>query len=277
MSRFFAPADYLTKDHASVSVGKAKRLRHAAEQRAKICRAMVRVTARRGYAGASVHEALRVAGYGKAAYYRHYEDRESCLLEAFERCAATLLESVTAAVDEGGEVTNRIGSGLRALVDLLEDEPDVARVMLIEVRVAQRCREAQQDWLGRFTELLGECASADTAEADAEVTRLVAGALLERLASSLREKPKGKLAKALPDLIFIALAPYAGIEAAMAEMRRYRKPSSLARQQTPKPDPTGESKMPVAGERPPKEELLARVEALSDEEAARARLIVEEG
>ncbi|HET6570523.1 MAG TPA: TetR/AcrR family transcriptional regulator [Solirubrobacterales bacterium] len=146
MSHFFDPADYLSEDPATVSEREAKRLWYDARQRAKLCRAMVRVTARRGYAGASVHDALRVAGYGKAAYYRHYENRESCLLEAFERCAATLLGRVSAAAGNGDGPATRVGPGLEALVDLLGGAPDVARVMLIEVRVTQRCREAQQRW-----------------------------------------------------------------------------------------------------------------------------------
>jgi AcrR family transcriptional regulator len=159
MSRFFDPADYLSKDPATVREGKAKRLRYDAKQRAKLCRAMVQVTARRGYAGASVHEAARVAGHGMAAYYRLFQDRESCLLEAFERCAATLFERVVAAADVESELAGRIGAAMRALVDLLGGEPNVARVMLIEVRVTPRCREAQQRWLRDFAGLLGRCLS----------------------------------------------------------------------------------------------------------------------
>lgn len=277
MNPFFNPTDYLSKDTSSASEREAKRMRHQAEQRAKICRAMVRVTARRGYAGASVHEALQVAGYGKAAYYRHYENRESCLLEAFERCAATLLEGVIAAAEEGDDVASRVGAALGTLVNLLGDNPDVAQVMLIEVRVGRRCRDAQQYWLGRFGELLEKCIATDAAAPDAEVARLMTGALLERLALSLREAPKGELTETLPDLIFIALLPRVGIESATTEMSRYGKGLSLAPRYTPRPDVTGESKRPAAGERSSKEELLARVESLSDEEAARARLIIEDG
>ncbi|HEU4905522.1 MAG TPA: TetR/AcrR family transcriptional regulator [Solirubrobacterales bacterium] len=273
MSGFFKPADYLSKDPATVDEREAKRLRYDAKQRAKLCRAMVRVTARRGYAGASVHEALRVAGYGKSAYYRHFEDRESCLLEAFERSAATLLGRVGAAAGDGDGPATRVGVGLQAFVEMLGGAPDLARVMLIEVRVAPRCREAQQRWLGRFAELLEGCLSADTSGADGEVARLVAGALLERLASGVRKEGRGKLAEALPDLAFIALAPYAGTEGAMTEMGRYREQLS---RRAPKPRVTPDPERSKA-ERSPREELLARVETMSEEEAARARLIIEEG
>jgi AcrR family transcriptional regulator len=274
MSGFFNPADYLSKDPAAVDEREAKRLRYDAKQRAKLCRAMVRVTARRGYAGASVHEAARIAGYGMAAYYRHFEDRESCLLEAFERCAATLFERVVAAESVEGVAGGRIGAALRTLVDLLGSQPNVARVMLIEVRVTQRCREAQQRWLGCFADLLARCLSADAARVDGEVARLVSGALLERLTSSVREEPRGELAEALPDLAFIALAPYIGVEAAAVEMSRYRE--QLPPRPPPRPRISPRPKKSKGGRMSAKEELLAEVETMSDGEAARARLILEE-
>lgn len=271
MSHFFDPADYLSEDPATVSEREAKRLWYDARQRAKLCRAMVRVTARRGYAGASVHDALRVAGYGKAAYYRHYENRESCLLEAFERCAATLLGSVSAAVDAEDGVANRIESALQALVAQLEDKPAVARVMLVEIRVAQGCREAQQHWFERFAELLRRCLSVDAPEMDGELARLLAGSVLERLTSSLREESGSHLSEVLPDLVFIALAPCVGVEAAMKEMDRHRE--DVPRRRAPKPRAINRSK---EGVKSSKEMLRTQVETLSEEEAARARLVIEE-
>jgi hypothetical protein len=60
---------------------------------------------------------------------------EACLAEAFERCAKTVLGRVEdAATGEEGDFVSRLATGLRELLNLLSSHPNVARLVLVEIR-----------------------------------------------------------------------------------------------------------------------------------------------
>jgi len=91
---FFDPDDYLEREPGaarSESKREAGRLARAARQRAALCEAMTRVAAERGLEGATIDAAVQTAGFSRGTFYRLYETREACVLEAFEHCADTLL------------------------------------------------------------------------------------------------------------------------------------------------------------------------------------------
>jgi len=154
---FFDSADYLEADPAQAkSEREAERLRREAEQRAKLCEATTRLAARGGLEAATIQLAARSAGVGQGTYYKLYDSREACLREAFERCAATTLTRVeVAAAGSGGDLADRLEAGLRELLAVLDANPEVARLLLVEIRAGDDpCREARQGWLERFAGLL---------------------------------------------------------------------------------------------------------------------------
>ena len=142
MVMFFEPNTFLHGDPENVgSVRDAKRLQREARQRAGLCRCMVQVAAKRGYGRTSIDEAVRLSSFGKGTFYKLFDSREACLLEAFERCAEVTLRRVGEAAAGVAEPAGKAEAGLRTLVEILAAEPDVARLLLVEIRVGgTECR-----------------------------------------------------------------------------------------------------------------------------------------
>jgi len=128
---FFDPDDYLERGPGAAGAESKRetgRLARAARQRAALCEAMTWVAAERGLEGATIDAAVQRAGLSRGTFYRLYETRDACVLEAFERCADTLLTRVADAVGRGsGDPLASARTGLAELRDLLGSHDDVAR------------------------------------------------------------------------------------------------------------------------------------------------------
>lgn len=239
MSLFFDPDSYLHGhgDPQQAESGReAKQLLRDARKRARLCSCMVQVAARRGYAAASVDETVRLSGFGKGVFYRLFDSKEACLLEAFERCAETIFARVAAAGRGGGaDFAGRLKAGLGELLDILTVEPEVARFVLVEIRVGEmECREAQQRWLDHFAGLLVvDTDREDTAPRSERLARMTAGALATLLALRVIERGPVALPELLEELVCVGLWPRHGAEAenyrSSHAARKATRPSAMQR------------------------------------------------
>src|SRR5581483_8986086 len=72
----------------------------AASQRLRLERAITELLAERGYAAITIGELAARAGVSRGAFYEHFSGKENCLLSAYDRWAANLLESMAGGVTE---------------------------------------------------------------------------------------------------------------------------------------------------------------------------------
>jgi AcrR family transcriptional regulator len=101
---FFDPEDYLEGDPTRAKTPvEAERLRRQAGQRAALCEAMTRLAAQHGFEAATAQRIFGAAELGSGTFYKLFEDREACLLTAFERCAEAIFARVVAAARAGGD------------------------------------------------------------------------------------------------------------------------------------------------------------------------------
>ena len=101
-------------------------------QRAKLLEAMVQVVADKGYAAATVADAVRVAKVSRGTFYELFDSKQACLAEAYRLGVEVLDERVGQAVADAGGWLDEIRLGLRAYLQALNDEPRFARVHLLE-------------------------------------------------------------------------------------------------------------------------------------------------
>jgi AcrR family transcriptional regulator len=219
---FFDPQDYLEADpDRAESESEAERLRREAEQRAKLCEVTTRLAGELGYEGAKIYVAAREAKLGLGTYYKLYGSTEDCLLEAFEKCSAVLVRRVEKALGEATGPADVAEAALRGATQTLQADPNVARLLLGVIRAAGTPgREAQQRLLEDLAGLLAkQCRKGDSGDDD-WTARMVLGGLSTLLARRVSGEEAGDLERVLPDLTYVALAPYLGVEEATAAMRR---------------------------------------------------------
>jgi AcrR family transcriptional regulator len=101
-------------------------------QRAKLLDAMVRVVAEKGYAAATVADAVRLARVSRGTFYELFESKEACLAAAYRLGLDVLAARVADAVKDAPDWREEIRRGLRAYLETFDAEPLFARVYLLE-------------------------------------------------------------------------------------------------------------------------------------------------
>jgi AcrR family transcriptional regulator len=194
-------------------------------QRERVLEAMVRVAAAKGYEATTITDVIEYAGVSRPAFEQMFDGKEDCFLEAYEAVFDVLIAHVTAGFESASGETwpEQIAAGLRALVELLSQEADIARMAMVEVTAAgDDARERYRGALARFTPFLerGRTYSGQGEDLPADTARFAVGGATSMIFDEVRAGRGPELKRILPDLVFAVLMPYLGPEAAEDEMRR---------------------------------------------------------
>lgn len=108
----------------------------ASHQRARIHSATIVLVAERGYNAATVRDLAQLAGVSTRAFYEHFSGKEECFLRTYELAVRRTAKRV--AESQGGERDwlERLRRAFEAFAAEIEREPQVARVVLVEVLAA---------------------------------------------------------------------------------------------------------------------------------------------
>lgn len=101
-------------------------------QRQRLLAAMAVVAGERGAANASVAHVVSRAGVSRRTFYELFEDREGCFLAAFDQAVAQAAETVLPAYASRARWRERVRVGLAALLQFLDAEPGMARLVVVE-------------------------------------------------------------------------------------------------------------------------------------------------
>jgi AcrR family transcriptional regulator len=111
-------------------------------QRAKLLEAMVQVVAEKGYAAATVADAVRLAKVSRGTFYELFESKQACLDAAYRLGTEVLEARVREAVRGAPDWREELRLGLRAYLHTLSSEPRFARIHLLEWQVLGAERDA---------------------------------------------------------------------------------------------------------------------------------------
>lgn len=187
-----------------------------------ILEAMVRVVGRDGYKATSVADVIAEAGVSRATFYKHFEDKHECFLEAYDLAIDRILAEVMERCDSSQPWLERVRAGLETIVEMFALDPELGRTAIVEVAGAGAdARERHWKAIGRFTSFLTEGeAEAGDRELPENIALMAAGAVSGLIFDELLTGRAERLPKLLPDLVFALLVPYIGPAAATEEMRR---------------------------------------------------------
>ncbi len=183
---------------------------------------MVRVVGEKGYRATSVADVLTAANVARATFYKHFQDKHDCFLEAYDLSAEQVIGQVTSGCDGQLPWLERMESGLAALVDVFAQDPALARMVMVEAAMAgSDARRRQLQAIAKFAELMEEGREAVSdrtlpANTSTMAASAVSGLIFDELLGGRAEQ----LPRLMPDLLFAMLVPYVGPQAAAEEMRR---------------------------------------------------------
>ena len=194
-------------------------------QHERLLEAMVRVAAAKGYEATTVADVAEFAGVDEDTFYASFESKEECFLEAYDAVMNVLVAHVGSAFGaaSGRPWPERVAAGLRALLELLAAEADIARMAMVEVTAAgDSARERYRAALARFKPFLEEGAlySGRSGQLPPDTARFAIGGATSTIFDEIRAGRGSQLPKLLPDLLFAVLMPYLGAQAAEEQRQR---------------------------------------------------------
>ncbi len=194
-----------------------------AVQRERLIVAMLRAASELGYRGANVQDVIERAGVSRPTFYEHFANKEDCFLAAFDTSAQRLRYKVeTAARKGGGSWRDQVRFGLEAVVAFICAEPDTARALIVEARAASADAVMRRvELLDHFSTCLDAQARRllpDTARYSEVTASGVVGGVEALLYSRLCKGEFDALERLLPSMMYFAVLPYEGHEAAGEEL-----------------------------------------------------------
>ncbi|HTA13953.1 MAG TPA: TetR/AcrR family transcriptional regulator [Solirubrobacteraceae bacterium] len=196
-------------------------------QRARILAAMFDVVTERGSAGLSVAHVVERSGVSRRTFYEIFSDREDCFMAAFDDALAFAAQRVLPAYQAEKRWRERIRGALVALLAFLEEEPIVARLLIVEsLAWGGRALERRNEIVSRLVLAVDE--GRREARGGAALPELTGEGIVGGVLSILQTKIAGgdgeSLVELTNQLMGMIVIPYLGAAAARRELDRVVEP-----------------------------------------------------
>jgi AcrR family transcriptional regulator len=189
-------------------------------QRQRILTAMAKSCAEKTFATTTITDIVGHASISRATFYKHFANKQECFYAAADGFLVELQGAAAVAYERSADShVDAVRDVISAVLELLAAKPDYAKLLLIDAPIVdpEIVRRYRNFVIGALEEKLQAGESARDTRADPEIAfgrakvliagHIVAGETLHTL---------------LPELVYIALLPYSGQEAALAQAQRTR-------------------------------------------------------
>jgi len=189
-------------------------------KRQRILQGMLEAVGTKGYEQTTVQDALSYAGLYRQAFYDMFRDKEDCYLQALEAGSAWI--ELAMREQASGQTTWRghLRGALTGLLLFLDQQPAVGRALLVEVHAAgPGAMGKRTEAMERASKMMDLAREESGGGAPAISAEAVVAGILAVLHTRLAAERKGDFIHLLPELMYLAVLPYFGADAAAAEMR----------------------------------------------------------
>jgi AcrR family transcriptional regulator len=127
----------------------------AANQRERILSAVAQAAAEVGYAEMSVEAIIARAGVSRRTFYEHFKNKEDAFLSAYDAVVHQQARRIRRAYFNETTVQERLRAGISAYMQFMADEPDMARMCIVEVLAAgPRAMARRNEAMRMFAEII---------------------------------------------------------------------------------------------------------------------------
>jgi AcrR family transcriptional regulator len=188
----------------------------AANQRARLLRAVGEVCAERGWARATVADIVRAACVSPRTFYHHFPSKEQCFqaafVEAVREAETTVLAEVGQGEADGEDWPAMVAASLRALLEELAAHPPLARLLFVDsLFVGGEALILREHALARIRAKLPVPVGAPPQVAEAAL-----GGVVETIYHTVLAGGASQLPGMVQELLYCLLVPLLGHERAYA-------------------------------------------------------------
>jgi len=192
------------------------------EEARRLREALLDLCVERGYADLRLEDLLERAGVGEAEFHRRYADLDACFAAVLGQVYAEFFVLAQEAVAGQNGWRDRMRATAYALLRFLRADERVARLAAVEAQAAgEGAQRLFLETFNRLVDLIDEgSAEASGPDSPSRATALgVGGVVFARIQEAVAEGELGLGEEEIPDLMYAAVFPYLGAEAAEEELR----------------------------------------------------------
>lgn len=185
----------------------------AHHQRERLIAGLAQAVAEKGYAAVTLADIVGYAQVSRRVFYVNFDSREQCFLAAFDVVVAHLREQVLAALAPVDGWPRQAIVAIRTALAFLAAEPDLARLCLVESRVAGPIVSTRLGAAaGEIVPLLrrGRAERPEGERLPDSTEDSIVGSLVSLAQRKVAAGEAARLEDLLPDCVELVLLPYLG-------------------------------------------------------------------
>jgi AcrR family transcriptional regulator len=190
--------------------------------RERFMEAMLDLTYEQGYESVSVEEIAATAGATPEDFAAAFTGKEDCAMAVLEELATNQMRTVRSAYDAGGEWPDSLRAGAYAVAGWLQENPKKVRFGMVEMLWAGELTSAWRDsFFQNYLDMFeaGKEVAKDPDSIPAFTAEGIIGSITGMLARRLQQPGGiGDPRQFIPELMYLAVLPYLGEEAARNEL-----------------------------------------------------------
>ena len=186
-------------------------------QRARMLAAALEVVEDVGYRQMTVSRVAERAMASRKSFYDLFADREDCFFALFEAILAQIRGAVCEAYRRGSDWGEGVRLALQRLLIVVEDQPTLARVCVIEsLSGGARIVALRAKTFKEFTQMV-ELGRIDGTEPPSLTAEVIVGGILTVLYEQLLSNDGRQATELLDQIVSLVILPYRGEDAARRE------------------------------------------------------------
>jgi AcrR family transcriptional regulator len=183
----------------------------AADQRRRLMAALVDVVAEKGYTATTIADVSARAGVSRKAFYAHFANKEACFLETYDEIVAAGVRRIARMDGKLDGLSAGARSSIGALLELAIENPNVLRLVMIEVSAVGPAGVARHErLLAGYEDVLRESLglSPTSGTIPNPVLRAIVGGLSKVLYTHVQSGKHEQLRDLLSDIVTWASSYY---------------------------------------------------------------------
>jgi len=189
--------------------------------RERLLEAMLVVSGEQGYEQVAVRHVIERAKTSRATFYKHFEDREDCFVQAHRDACEWLYRRLLGAARRQPAWREGLRAALAELLEFCANQPAIARALLVESHAAgERAMAQRRELMERLSRALDSARrEIPSRQAPPPVTSsFIVGAIDSLVSAKLMDGDAERAPEMLPGLLYFVVMQYYGESAAWEEM-----------------------------------------------------------
>jgi AcrR family transcriptional regulator len=193
-----------------------------------VATALVEIVTERGYEATDVASVIRRAGVTMAEFHRRFADKEDCVQQVYEAFIDDFLEQIRGAFEAESVWPASLRAAAYSTMDWMDAHPDTARFGMVDVLAARNemIRVRREEIFVYCAGLIdaGREVAPDPAAVPEAAAVMAVGAVVQIVTRRMQSGVGLEFGRLVPELMYAAVLPYLGEEAARAELGAPRPP-----------------------------------------------------